>query len=207
MSAQPDLLFRMTFDFIPPPDTSVQEISSTLSVDVSMTYSLLRLANSALFGRSQPVKTVDAVVTWLGREYLARWAILLALASDRGCPLSYLETALQRAYMCEGLAARHGGEPGNVSFLAGLLSTLDSILNVPMAEILNQVQLDGDLRGALEEHHGELGRLLASILAYEAGDMAALDACGIDTPVLRAAYWQAIEQAKITLSELALLRS
>jgi EAL and modified HD-GYP domain-containing signal transduction protein len=187
------------------PASSVREVSATVTVDVSMTYSLLRLANSALFGRSRPVKSVDRVVTWLGRERLARWAILLALASDRGCPVTYLEAALQRGYMCETLAAARGAE-GPGSFLVGLLSTLDSILDVPMAEILKRVRLEGDIREALDRHSGELGRLLASALAYEAGDLRALEQCGIDAGLLRGAYWQAIEQAKAALRDLAALR-
>jgi EAL and modified HD-GYP domain-containing signal transduction protein len=142
----------------------------------------------------------------MGREYLARWAILVALASDRGCPITYLEAALQRAYMCESLAATRNSEGAGTSFLVGLLSILDSILDVPMAEIVKQVRLDGDIREALEEHGGELGQLLASTLAYEAGDMQALDQCGIDATLLRRAYWEAIERAKVTLQELIALR-
>lgn len=189
------------------PASSVQEVSATVTVDVSMTYSLLRLANSALFGRSRPVKSVEGVVTWLGREYLARWAILLALASNRGCPVTYLEAALQRGYMCESLAAARGAEGAGTSFLVGLLSTLDSILDVPMAEILKRVRLDGDIREALARHGGELGQLLASALAYESGDMQALEHCGIDATLLRDAYWQAIDQAKATLRDLAVLQA
>ncbi|MGA2194580.1 MAG: HDOD domain-containing protein [Bryobacteraceae bacterium] len=189
------------------PESSVREVSATVTVDVSMTYSLLRLANSALFGRSQPVKSVEGVVTWLGREYLARWAILLALASDRGCPVTYLEAALQRGYMCESLAAARGAEGAGTSFLVGLLSTLDSILDVPMAEILKQLRLAGDIREALARHSGELGQLLASALAYESGDLQTLAHCGIDANLLREAYWQAIEQAKATLRELAVLQA
>lgn len=188
------------------PESSVQDVSATVTVDVSMTYSLLRLANSALFGRSRPVKSVEAVVTWLGRECLARWAILLTLASDRGCPVTYLEAALQRGYMCESLAAAHGAEGTGTSFLVGLLSTLDSILDVPMAEILKQLRLAGDLQEALTRHSGELGQLLASALAYESGDVQALEHCGIDAGLLREAYWQAIDQAKATLRELAVLQ-
>lgn len=189
------------------PDSSVQDVSAAVSADVSMTYSLLRLANSALFGRSRPVRSVEAVVTWMGTEYLTRWATLLALASDRGCPVTYLGTALQRGYMCETLAAARGGAGTGSSFLVGLLSTLDSILDVPMPRILEQVRLTGDIREALERHAGQLGRLLAYTLAYESGDMQTLDQSGIDGGLLRDAYWQSIEQAEATLGELAVLQA
>jgi EAL and modified HD-GYP domain-containing signal transduction protein len=189
------------------PDASVQDVSAAVSADVSMTYSLLRLANSALFGRSRPVRSIEGVVTWMGTEYLARWATLLALACERGCPLTYLGTALQRGYMCESLAASVGGEPSASGFLVGLLSTLDSILDVPMPEILEQVRLSGDIREALERHGGGLGRLLVCTLAYEAGDTASLDHCGIDDDLLYDSYWQSIGQAEATLRELAALQA
>ena len=62
-------------------------------------------------------------------------------------------------------------------------------------------------REALAQHGGELGQLLASALAYESGDVQALAHCGIDAALLRDAYWQAIEQAKATLRDLAVLRA
>jgi EAL and modified HD-GYP domain-containing signal transduction protein len=189
------------------PDASAQDVSATVAADLSITYSLLRLANSALFGRSRPIRSVEAVVTWMGTEYLARWGTLLALASERGCPVSYLGTALQRAYMCESLAAVVGGALPSSSFLVGLLSTLDSILDVPMRQILAQIRLTGDIREALEQHGGGLGQLLACTLAYEAGDTETLDQCGLDGGLLYDAYWQSIEQAEATLRELVALRT
>ena len=188
------------------PDSSAQDVSATVKGDLSMTYSLLRLANSALFGRSRPVRSVEAVVTWMGTEYLARWGTLLALASERGCPVSYLGTALQRGYMCETLAAQNGANPGS-SFLVGLLSTLDSILDIPMRQILEQVRLTQEIRDALEKRGGGLGHLLACTLAYETGDTTTACHCGIDTGLLYDAYWQSIDQAEATLRELAALRA
>lgn len=189
------------------PDASAQDVSATVSSDLSLTYSLLRLANSALFGRSRPIRSVEAVVTWMGTEYLARWGTLLALASERGCPVTYLGTALQRGYMCESLAAVQGDAAPASSFLVGLLSTLDAILDMPMRQILEQVRLTGDMREALEQHGGGLGRLLACTLAYESGDTKTVDQCGIDSGLLYDAYWQSIDQAESTLRELVALRA
>jgi EAL and modified HD-GYP domain-containing signal transduction protein len=188
------------------PESSAQDVAAVISLDVSMTYSLLRLANSALFGRSQPVRSVEAVVTSLGTEYLARWATLLAMAADHGCPLTYLAAALQRAYMCESLEVARGDENAGAGFLVGLLSTLDSLMDVPMSQILEQVRLAGDIREALTQHGGKLGQLLAYTLAYESGDAKTLEHCGIDSDVMRDAYWRAIEQAQTSLRQLLVLK-
>jgi EAL and modified HD-GYP domain-containing signal transduction protein len=185
-------------------DASIQEIAAIISLDVSMTYSLLRLANSAMFGRSRPVRSVEAVVTSMGTEYLARWATLLALAADRGCPATYLEAALQRAFMCESLEMTSGDEAGGAGFFVGLLSMLDSLLNMPMKQILENVRLASDVRDALTRHGGKLGHLLAYTLAYESGDAKTLDRCRIDGRLLREAYWRSIAQARTALRELYL---
>jgi EAL and modified HD-GYP domain-containing signal transduction protein len=189
------------------PDATAQDISSVVMADISMTYSLLRLANSALFGRSRPVRSVEAVVTWMGTEYLTRWGTLLALASERGCPVTYLGTALQRGYMCEFLAAALNSAASASSFLVGLLSTLDSILDVPMQQVLEQVPLADEIREALERHSGGLGQLLACTLAYESGDTQTLDSCDVDQELLSDAYWHSIERAETTLRELVALRA
>jgi EAL and modified HD-GYP domain-containing signal transduction protein len=183
-------------------ESSVQEVAAIISLDVSMTYSLLRLANSALFGRSQPVRSVDAVVTSMGTAYLARWATLLALAADRGCPMTYLEAALQRAFMCESLEMTCGDEAAGDGFFVGLLSMLDSLLNLPMKQILEHVRLASDIREALARHGGKLGHLLAYTLAYESGDAKTLDRCGLDGGLLRDTYWRSIVQARTALREL-----
>ena len=134
--------------------------------------------------------------------------ILVAMGHAAGArlgtplPVTYLGTALQRGYMCETLAAAQADTPPGSSFLVGLLSTLDSILDVPMAQILEQVRLTGEIREALEQHGGDLGRLLACTLAYESGDTGALKASGIDGALLYDAYWQSIDQAEATLREL-----
>jgi EAL and modified HD-GYP domain-containing signal transduction protein len=104
--------------------------------------------------------------------------------------------------MCESLAAAQGDASPGSSFLVGLLSTLDSILDVPIQQIVEQVRLSGDIREALEQQGGSLGRLLACTLAYESGDTRKLDHCGIDGRTLYDAYWQSIEQAESTLREI-----
>jgi EAL and modified HD-GYP domain-containing signal transduction protein len=109
--------------------------------------------------------------------------------------------------MCESLATAQGDAPPSSSFLVGLLSTLDSILDVPMPQILEQVRLAGDIREALEQHRGDLGLLLACTLAYESGDTTTLCQCGIDGGLLYDAYWQSIDQAEATLRELVALRT
>ncbi|MEI9975475.1 MAG: hypothetical protein WDO73_27455 [Ignavibacteriota bacterium] len=108
--------------------------------------------------------------------------------------------------MCESWRQRRATHPPSSSFLVGLLSTLDSILDVPMQQILEQVRLAGEIREALEQRRGRLGRLLACTLAYESGDSRTIDHCGIDGALLYDAYWQSIEQAETTLRELIALQ-
>jgi len=140
--------------------------------DVSLTVRLLRLLNSAYFGLSTTVTSVQHALMLLGRENLRRWASLLALmalAEDK--PSELLTAALVRARFCELLGATV--DPGRRSedlFLTGLLSTLDALTDRTMEEILPEIPVSNDIKAALLGRDTPLGRILALALAGERGD-------------------------------------
>ena len=152
------------------PNASIASISATITADLSMTYNLLRMANSAMFGGLSKVESVSQAITRLGMNRVIRLAAILSLASDSDCPKGYLEYALQRAYMCELLAVAENLDSPDSSFLVGLLSLLDSIMQAPMSDILPQLPLTSKIQDALLNHGGEMGQVLQAVLAYEVGD-------------------------------------
>ncbi|HBA67236.1 MAG TPA: EAL domain-containing protein, partial [Methylococcaceae bacterium] len=68
-------------------------------------------------------------------------------------PRAILQTALIRAKMCE-LLARHLSEEPEHYFLIGILSSLDSILDLPIDEALGQLPLTADVAIAILEKKG-----------------------------------------------------
>ena len=101
----------------------------------------------------------------LGQQQLLRWLQLLLFA-ERGSkntssPLLLL--AAQRGKFLELLAERinqHDEEFHERAFMTGILSLLDALLNQPLEDIVKQINLTSDVRGALLEREGQLGTML-----------------------------------------------
>jgi len=183
------------------PGASAGDIAAVTARDVTLTYGLLRLANSALYGRSAEISTPQQAVALLGMDTVLRWTSLLLLAGHDDCPMGYLELALQRARTAELVAAGFDCRAYE-AYMVGLLSTLDAILNVPMEEIVEPLPLAAPFKSALASRQGALGRLLSSVLAYESCRLEAGAEKASDVDALEKAFWQAGQYASTMLENL-----
>ena len=181
-------------------DTTAAMIADTIARDAPLTYGLLRLANSALYSRLSEIRSPAQAVTMLGMDFVSRWATLLALAGNDDCPVGYLEAALQRARMSELVGASlHCSAPD--SYVTGLLSTLDSVFNEPLASLVEPLPIDIRFKRALLLREGELGALLDCVLAYETGVWIAGDPS--TTEHMQKAFWNAAEYARRMMAQMA----
>jgi c-di-GMP phosphodiesterase len=184
------------------PNVTVQRLASTIAGDAALAWGLLRLANTVLYGGTTPVETLTQAVARLGTEKVMRWAVLLTIAGQQDCPHGYIQLSVQRAYMCEAIS-RHTklGEPESV-FLVGLLSLLDSIVEVPMSILMRQLPVTPRIRQALVSHEGPAGKILKSVIAWEAGDWDAFDTTGIPQDVAMLAWVWSIARSAEALRSL-----
>lgn len=188
------------------PDKSLHQIAAAISSDVGLSYALLRVANSGMFGARVRVDSIQQAATRLGTEMIARWAALLVVVSPDQCPSGYVQAALHRAFLCEALARRERLS-GRGYFLVGLLSVLDAVTGAPMADILASLPLAENIRGALERFEGPHGRVLRAVLEYEAGNWEHVPAAGFSTETLAAAFWDAVAQTDKLMASVAKGRS
>jgi len=177
-----------------------RSIAAVIDRDAPLTYGLLQLANSALHGHRQELRSPAEAVLMLGVDCVFRWTVLLAMAGYDDCPIGYLEFALQRAHMAEALAATYHC-PRYQAYVLGLLSTLDSILNGPLADIIEPLPLPDDLKEALIRHEGALGAMLNDVVAYESGQFETASH-RIDPATLQKAFWTAADSARRMLMRL-----
>lgn len=183
------------------PDVSIAKIAHAVAQDVTLSYRLLQLANSALFARRAQIESIDRAVAMMGTETVFRWATLLSMTGFDDCPVSYLELALQRARMCELLAASRHVKDTVPFYTAGLLSLLDSMIRRPMAEILAPLPLSEGIRKALEEpRSGEVGEVLSTVLAWETVQAAAGER--LDTGQLQKSFWESVAYARTMLRQM-----
>lgn len=59
------------------------------------------------------------------------------------------------------------------AFMVGMLSMADTLMHMPLAEVLKEIGLSEDMNNAILAHEGELGQLLKLSEVIEQGDFSA----------------------------------
>ncbi len=143
----------------------------------ALTYKLLLQANSAAVGARREVDSVRHAVSLLGRDQIRRWAQMELLAAggaqEQETPL--VEMAAVRAGFMEHLTKCHPmlrgfRDAADRAFLAGTLSMLEAIYNIPVESIVEEVALSDDVRIALLHRRGLFGEMLAFAESLERCD-------------------------------------
>jgi EAL and modified HD-GYP domain-containing signal transduction protein len=180
----------------------VEALHRVISRDAGLSMRLLRFANSAAVSPPRRVASVREGLVWLGATAVRRLALMVAMASVNGTPDELLVTALIRARMCQLLSDSGDGPAGDTAFTVGLFSVADALANEPMDEVVRRLGLNDELSGALLDGSGELGGLLAGVMAYQCGDFAAAAPLIAKRPDVDQAYLDAVAWADLSMSEL-----
>lgn len=186
------------------PHVELEALERVIREDLSLSYKLLRLINSAYYGLSQKVESIKQTLVLLGLHHIRAWVSLLTLSSLDDKPDELMATAMIRAKMCELLAERAGIEGADVYFTAGLFSTLDALLDMSMEDILEQLPLAADLNEALLERGGGMGEALECVVSYERGEWDEVAFRDLDAPGIRGAYLDAVEFSRTAGREIGL---
>ena len=154
------------------PDFDFAEVEAIVKRDVSLSYKMLRFANSAAYGVRQRIKSVKHALVMLGQEEVARAVSLLVIAglgADR--PEELAARSLVRATLCEAIhpLLDHAEERIDL-FLMGMFSLVDAILERPMEEIVPLLPSSAAVHAALLGGEGPLGKVLELAEAYERAD-------------------------------------
>jgi EAL and modified HD-GYP domain-containing signal transduction protein len=172
---------------------SINEVETLVSQDVSISFKLLRCLNSAAFSLPKKVESLRQGVIYLGLETIKSWATIIAFSDLPSTTSELMTTALVRAKMAELLAKSFNCSP-DTAFLTGLFSPLDAMLSKPIAEILESLPMDEQVKLALEQYEGPLGELLQFIISYEQDNLKTIPS-NISISELNNAYLSATEWA------------
>ena len=183
------------------PDVEIEKIAKTIAQDAGLSYKLLHYINSAFFSLPSKIDSIQHAISYLGLKEVKRWANILTLASLSSKPVAVLENSLIRGKMCEQLA-KMAGEKADHFFLIGILSSLDSILDIPINEALQQLPLSNDIKSAILDKQGLPGEALKCVIHYEQWDLSHIHFKDMDQKLISEAYYTSITWAKEVLNHL-----
>ncbi len=148
------------------------EIENIIKNDLSLSYNLFRLINSAYFGLKNEIKSIKHALTLLGLNDFKKWLsikIMRDLSEDR--PNILMEKTLIRAHFAENLSLYVDLKEKKFDlFVLGLFSLIDIFLKKPLPEIIGDLSLSPKVKDALLKRKGKLGIILNLIIAHEQGN-------------------------------------
>ncbi|MDP2827892.1 MAG: HDOD domain-containing protein [Sulfuricellaceae bacterium] len=181
----------------------IKELEASVKRDAAITFKILRYINSPANGLLQEIRSIAHALTLLGYDQMYRWLTLLLFVSDKPDPRSMilLKNALVRARLVELLGKdKIAGPDQDGLFLVGILSLLDSLLNLPMEKALENFHLPQQVSLALLEHQGIYAPYLGLAIACEAFDQKAIElwarTCGLDALKVNVAHVDAMVWAE-----------
>lgn len=151
-------------------DFDLTQAADVISRDTALVISLLRMVNNIAI--NSEITSVRYAASMLGQKELKRWintAVVNELCSEK--PNEITRLSLLRAKFAENLAPVFGiASQSSELFLMGLFSVLDIILEKPMEEALQIIQVSKPIKSALIEKKGPFAELLDFLVCYEAAD-------------------------------------
>ena len=193
-------------------EPDVEEIEHIISIDATLTYGLLKMANSCYFAMRHRVTTVRQAIMTMGLNELKQWVYLLSASNaenqmEEGAE-EFLRMSFMRASFCSSLMNYAKDMPISKpdAYLMGMFSTLNYLIDAPLEEILEQVPLRQEAKEALLHHTGRCGMLYDLALCYERADWGRIDelaeGLGIPTNLLTSLYFNCMEEVNRVWSEM-----
>ena len=137
-------------------EASMEVVEHLIHQDAVLTYRVLRLVNSPVFGASREVTTVRQALMLLGQRRLSEWLLELMPGSspDRELLPVRLGMVLRGRVMEALMDAGVQHELATEIYVTGLLSRLDELTQEPLAVALKRVPLSEPVAEALLRQTG-----------------------------------------------------
>lgn len=139
-----------------------ETVAEIISHDVNLTVGLLKMVNNVATGTRVEITSLKQAAAYLGEDKLRQFVSILALSNltsettDEVC-----KQALITGKMMLALSSNSAFKSVNdFAFITGLLSAIEVMLSMPIAEIMKTMPLAEPIETALVKHDGLLGQLL-----------------------------------------------
>jgi c-di-GMP-related signal transduction protein len=151
------------------PDLDWDCIEDLIKSDAAIYYRFMRFVNSAGVGIRSEIRSARQALGLLGDDEIRRWCRLSGMFEmSQGRPGDLFLSALIRARFAELLGPRIQNQGADL-FLLGLLTLMDTILEIPIDAVIDGLSLDDDSKKFLLEHEGPLRTIFELVFAVETG--------------------------------------
>lgn len=181
-------------------EPDIDEISTIISRDVTLAFSLIRLVNSAYFALRNKVRSVKQALVVLGLGQLKQWVYLLSFKQNGNeLDTELIKTSFLRGSFCSELSqfATRLDLARSDAYLLGMFSTLGILLEIPLEEALAELPIIDEIRDALTEKKGAAGTLYRLVLAYENAAWSEVssyaDELGLDNSIMAQKYLECVD--------------
>jgi EAL and modified HD-GYP domain-containing signal transduction protein len=146
-----------------------QRITSLVKRDASLTFRLLKLANSAIYATSQQIRSIQTALVAIGDDMFRRMATVAIASELAGSQtMELMRMAFVRGRFCE-LVAPLTGRDATEQYLLGIFSLVAAMMRLPMESIVASLALREEIRMALLGAHSDERAILTWLEWYELG--------------------------------------
>lgn len=172
------------------PMTQFDDIVQTITSDPQLSNQILKLVNAPSVGVGRDINSLSLAIALTGLSQIRNWAIFVLLSGVEEKPRELCTLSLTRAKCCELLAVRiYNRALSETAFTAGLLSTLDALLNQSTEQLVSKLNFAEQVKSALLHQTGKVGKILHLTLLHEQGRWANID-------------WEVPDDDRVTQEEL-----
>lgn len=169
-------------------------IAEIISHDVNLSIGLLKMVNNVATGTRVELTSIKQAATYLGEEKLKQFVSILALSklsseqTDEAAKQALIVGKLMHEIAQDGMFK----DVREYAFITGLLSAIETILNMPLTTVLENMPVAKVIKEALLTGDGLLGQLLKLTKDYidgeEDGVHDDIDNYGLDKALIHSAF-------------------
>lgn len=184
-------------------EADISDIAEVIRRDVSLSYRILKVVNSAQYSLPRPLDSVEEAVMLVGTKQIAEWVGMMSMSKLNDKPSELTRVAMVRGRVCETLAQRLGRPDAQRFHVVGLFSVIEALLDVPADKALGALPLSPEIVAAIVSHGGIMGEVLEGVIAYEEGDWSHAHVLGVNDEVLASAFQTATVETDKTWSRVS----
>ncbi|GAB6144440.1 EAL and HDOD domain-containing protein [Desulfocicer niacini] len=161
------------------PNLELETIQEIIKADPSITYQLLKLLNSVVYGFSVRIESVKRAVNLIGLKQLTYWLRMVVMSdlSVKSQTPELYTLGLTRGRFLEELAMKGEIKSTNPEtlFLFGMLSLIEPMLEMPMKMVLEELPLSDEIKNGYVDNRSIYSKYLKLSIAIENFDLQGID--------------------------------